>query len=727
MKKNFKKWRSNFFINERGAVSLYLIIITLLLFLFNAVLIDYARILIAERQTEEAAKIALRSTMSSYHQKLQDKGLFAFEGDQEKADNIFKDVFKKNLLDGEGDGFNYLGLESVDEEITTDLNLDRSLSNENILKYQILEEMKYKAPVEIAEALIKNFLKLSSQMEELSDYSSIADDLNDDAISREVFIENAKKEIERAKEKWNLIDGVMNTSGNSTYPDVENLSDIIKHKGDYTEYKDKKKDLEEEDDDYPSEEDDDDAENYLNSSRELINELLSDITVTVGHLQNARNLIKDAQDRNDNIKHTIENRPTSNNYDDAKEIGDHFGEGNDEGVGTDSGSLLEEYVMDDAFFEKMKEDLDFVIHKITTHSDDNYSIMRKINVYFLDKIVNDQVHLLSYDELSDTRDDYSQVKTLITLIEEKINEHEDYEETAEEIEEKEKEADESLGDNKDEFDEINELIDAAEIAYSDTQKLRAVGDSARDYGDAIQANNHEFPMEDREDTKNQAMSFMDILFSNIGAALLSGRDELYINEYILMRFQSHNFDIEGETANIYENNQVEYIIYGLETYGLNYLAALGEIFAVRLAINLIAGLKEPKSKLFGPLSWIISLSLALGWTVSDMNKITSGESVNIFPGVRRLKDFKMDYKDHLRLFLFAHPEGGKYSRMMAVLHEQTGKDLTKSSTYISANATASIRLWFLPQVANLLTKANIIEGRVEGNYYYIDKEVHFSY
>ncbi|SET62440.1 hypothetical protein SAMN05216389_11777 [Oceanobacillus limi] len=281
-----------------------------------------------------------------------------------------------------------------------------------------------------------------------------------------------------------------------------------------------------------------------------------------------------------------------------------------------------------------------------------------------------------------------------------------------------------MDESKDQLEEIEDAINNAAGAAGDNQKLAELGQKANDYGEAIEANNREFSMEDRDDTADEAMSFIDTLFKNLGNLLLTVRDEVYINEYILMRFNSHDFDKSGFEANKFENNQVEYIIYGKELHGMNYFAALSEIFAVRFAINLAAGFMQPEARGFGPLTWAYALSFAFSRTTIDLADITSGEPIELFPG----KTFPiMDYKDHLRLFLFAHPEGGKFDRLMAVIDSDTGEDLRERSTYVSAKSTSSINLWFLPQIIEMLNSTNVINGRVEGNTFFIEKEVNFSY
>ncbi|WP_157087686.1 hypothetical protein [Oceanobacillus damuensis] len=62
-----------------------------------------------------------------------------------------------------------------------------------------------------------------------------------------------------------------------------------------------------------------------------------------------------------------------------------------------------------------------------------------------------------------------------------------------------------------------------------------------------------------------------------------------------------------------------------------------------------------------------------------------------------------------------------------MLEHDTNADLTQASTYITADATASIELWFIPGIMDMLGKTGALSGRVEGKMYYIDKEINYSY
>jgi len=732
VKRIFKRIWHKFIINENGAVSIYLIIIALLLLLFNAVLIDYARIMIAERQTEEAAKTAIRSTMSSYNTSLQNKGLFGFEGDQGKAEAIFKEVFAKNLSTGEGDHFDFLNLTPVEGEISLDIHLERSLANKDILKYQILEEMKYKAPVEVGEAIIQGFLSVSEQVEQASDYAKISKQLNELAESREEMLDEVEKLLKESKEILENMRGrVEAESSRSSYPDVSVTYDIFQYHNKYNEDLDRIETLEgqlngdlDRDERKEIEDEIEDLENitsqFKQNSLNLLNDLIEETETIVPKLDEALELIIGAEGINDDMQHALDNHESGNDYDDAKSISEDLGEST---IAENTAGSLDDYIYPEEMFTNLKEAVEQAQRKISNSGVESNALLNKLKLFksYVESDFNTS-HRNVQGAVEDTKtyhnEGLSKIEEALSILADGRKEYKDNEDKIEEEEEK---ADEAMDDTKDQLDDIQDQITGG---ISDTELLAELGRLADQYGEAIAANNREFSMEDRDDTAEEALNFVDTLFKNLGDLLLSARDEVYINEYILMRFKSHDFSASGSAAYAFDNNQVEYIIYGLETYGANYFAALSEIFAVRFAINLAAGFMRPEARGFGPFIWAYALAYSFGQTADNMVDITNGKSISIWPGKRSPR---MNYKDHLRLFLFAHLEGGKFDRLMAVLDKETGKDLRESPTYVSASATSTVNLWFLPQVINILDSTNVINGRVEGNKFYIEKNVNYSY
>ncbi|MUK87036.1 hypothetical protein GMD78_01290 [Ornithinibacillus sp. L9] len=63
---------------------------------------------------------------------------------------------------------------------------------------------------------------------------------------------------------------------------------------------------------------------------------------------------------------------------------------------------------------------------------------------------------------------------------------------------------------------------------------------------------------------------------------------------------------------------------------------------------------------------------------------------------------------------------------MAILDDEIGQYLNESSTYISAQATFTVNLWFLPQIIDIIDNKNMINGRVEGNRFSLKKKLNFQ-
>lgn len=223
VKRGFHK----FVIDENGAVTIYAIIITLLLFVFNAVLIDFIRIMAAERDADQAAKAAIRSTMSSYNQDVKSYGLFGFEGGQEGANDIFQKVFEENLKQEEGDYFRFVDTAPVDGQVTTTVDDGKMLSNKNTIEYQILEDMKYKAPMEIGKSLIEGFLSVSDAVKEVSALTDIIADISKNAKKRDEKLEEVKNKLKAAAGNANDLETLIKGDANSSFPKVNNVKDIV--------------------------------------------------------------------------------------------------------------------------------------------------------------------------------------------------------------------------------------------------------------------------------------------------------------------------------------------------------------------------------------------------------------------------------------------------------------------------------------------------------------------
>ncbi|MCM2677127.1 TadE/TadG family type IV pilus assembly protein [Alkalicoccobacillus plakortidis] len=222
MKKWLRKAFHKFIISENGAVSIYAIMITLLLFIFNAVLIDYIRIMTAERKVDQAVKAAARSTMSSFDKSMMGSyGLFGFKGDE--AD-IFEKVVREHLDTGEGDYFRFADTRLVDDSASVSFNEDMMVASKDTFEYQILEDMKYKAPLEIGSAILEGFLSVSNEMEEASNFVDVAAEVQKLIDDREEALEKVREEVTKAQEKSKTLETNFEGSSSRLFPEANSLA-----------------------------------------------------------------------------------------------------------------------------------------------------------------------------------------------------------------------------------------------------------------------------------------------------------------------------------------------------------------------------------------------------------------------------------------------------------------------------------------------------------------------
>ncbi|SDZ18156.1 hypothetical protein SAMN05421736_10798 [Evansella caseinilytica] len=730
-----KKFFHTFVIKENGAVSLYAIIITLLLFIFNAVLIDYIRIMSAQRDTEQAAMAAARSTMAHFNQDLKSYGLFGLEGGEDKANDIFKQVFEQHLdLSTDGDYFRFTDTTPVDGEISVELHPHRMLGNTATIRYQILEDMKYIAPMEIGASVIESLLKVSEEMEAASTYAKASSKINKDLDNREDKLDKVLKLLEEAERLLDDLDDKIKGAGSSKFPHVGHISHFVQHLEEYQRIvKDKDADTEEMDDDEKEkwEKEQEDAEKFVENVEALFTSIDNSIDSANGKLEEALRLLEEAEELNATIKKKIDDvrSETADNYSDATNarkqlsLEDSGGTGDGSTI-NDANEALDELVIDQQFFDDLKGKIALASNKVDNGSRQGDDTMKVYMIAFgkmLDDIKTQPVPFARNNVTkmqSAHRDAKDYVKDAIDYFEKNRPEMK-----TDEVEEKEKEADEKAEETSKELDEIlDELEDAGESAEEYKELLGILNDYLAYIGEEP-VDLAELDTEDKEAMTDSAMGIVDRIFAKIGAVLLSARDEAYINEYILTRFKSHDFSKSGAEAYAIENNEVEFIMYGLPNSSLNFAAAMAEFTALRFAINFVEAFTVDWVRSMGKFMWIGAILYALDKTIENVGDIKKGERVQFF------KDLILDhsYKDYLRFFLFVHPEGNKLARVMARIHQNTDTNLMEQATYVEGTVTTSVQLWFLPGITNMLGQAGIINGRVENNRFYIDKEIIYSY
>jgi hypothetical protein len=660
-----------FFIrSEKGAVSVYLIIITTVIFFFNAVLIDFGRIMAAERQTDNAVKAGVRSVLSAYDIELQRYGLYAVGISEEDAKEMFNHVVHQNLSSDLSPNFFKLVDTRLKEE-TVDLQFKHQLSHHKIIEQQILEEMKYRAPVEV---LLEVVDKLSPIEQKMKKASEEVKESREEINKFEEFKKTMKKIDEDLKELIGL------------QSNIQRISNIV-HLYELNVENDQNEDRESQRD-----------ENRV-SYLKIIDEAVRDanrITVLEGALEeNMLEAIAMSKSLKEYTSHTTTvSGDTDCGIPNRKEHDLEFKE-------------LEK--VDLPSYVDVKKSLQVLRLDLQSNTVSSEKIVDQVNVI----IVNNNIY---FDQVfvQDNR-----VKKLVH----KIDEIENQVKLIEKCFKKQREAtDQELDAAMQGLEDTMQVKDdykALKKFYEKYKRSQSNGQFSNDIGN------------DATDLGEEAISLMDGIFGKVSGMMINVRDEAYINEYALTKFNHLTFQ-EGKTFDPVQleehqlkKQEIEYIIYGMHTPKVNIASALAEIFTLRLAIRTIEGFEKYKYLGVPKLIAIAAVTHGIIKANQDLIALKSGHEVVL---TKYTPKIKLNYLNYIRLFLLIHSDKtNKLTRIQSLIELNTNKNLAEKHSYIRASASTSIRLWFLPGIMKALHSVDVLDGEVVGNRYQIVKVAAMSY
>lgn len=159
----------------KGAISLFLVAIMLPMFVLSALMVDTARYSLASSLVSSAGDLAMNGALADYDEILEDVyGLFAMsqaDGDLEKnvkdyfkqtvvnygvvgeedagsyVEELLGEIYKQFLVE-DSEAANFLKMTVEDKNVSVKKVEGSSLANPKILEKQIVEFMKYRAPVD---------------------------------------------------------------------------------------------------------------------------------------------------------------------------------------------------------------------------------------------------------------------------------------------------------------------------------------------------------------------------------------------------------------------------------------------------------------------------------------------------------------------------------------------------------------------------------------------------
>jgi len=726
----FRRFRA-----QDGAVSVYLILVIVPIFLFVSLFIDYARMKASELESEQALRAGVRSVMSAYEPKLAQWGLFGLGVDGEQSLQIMNQVLGQQMSVSSTFAFRYTNLKP--DLSKTQLVPMYMLGNHQVFKRQVLEEMKYRAPLEFVLEIADKLKKPASiaLMKDGSTFSS-------EAQSIEKLIDKREETLDRA---WELVTDMHNRMiqlHGSYAGAINELRDLANRIGSETAASISERlsalaDYHGEDQTSENEDADSDADDERERLQQILDWIAQYGSLLVQTKLNVQLHYSELSGMQQQIDDEI-SKARAANSDLKKELArltskPSAGTGpNPNAPAADetslpAGSVFEHVkVYDDAYFSAFQSGAASVAALFAGFRSD----VETIELYVGS----------NYDQVSRSNDAYRnrsemfyQGQSVIEAERQKANENLNGQKKArrkeiENILELAKSALGNCGDNKALF----EKLQGSNAAGSEHIPLYPKYMNLNQSEPGEEGNGVEFGLEQGEKTTSKSMD----LLGQLAGMLESVRNELYIDEYALTKFNYRTFGLEkrpdgqpkkersltNPAGHLLANQEVEYLIYGFSSCTANLSSAYAEMFGIRFAIRTLEELTAPENELLNvgsPL--LVLLSAAAQGAVkayADMNALLQGDAVEISAKIMS-SAFTFTYKDYLRLFLVLHSNDTKLmSRMQALIELNTGVDLARSPTYMESSATVSTSLWFSSGFMKLLelggnAKCTVTSNRCE--------------
>ncbi len=672
-----------------GSITIFLAIIFMAFVFFTGTIVDVVRIALAEQRFENALEASARSILANYNKDLVGEfGIMGLdtEADKENLKNDLDRYLRVNLME------THKGIKLVNCTVDTGtLNIKGigSLANQDILKHQILEYMKYKAPILITENIITKLKEAKL----------------DKAVD---FAENAKEvrvKEKQIREKVNSLNSkINNVSKKIMEKATEELEEIYKELADIkslsdTLHEDKEGVL----------------EGYINTENKLkataeqnnfkaeasleLKDLVSEARQLSEKTEKIMKRIEADINAVKSIRNTIKQLETEKNSIEAKII-----QLNKELLGVkdlaapnivDLRQQLEKY-------HSEKEQIEAEISKHQTQIDNLMSSLRN-------EIITQGFGVLKLEEDSQTapehgKDQEAGLKERIELIKQKL--------LLKTISK----------DSLISLEEFNNTVREDKAELSDMYKTTGVLKK----------------LEEHEGEKNNdnIIAFLKQLVAAINLEAEEARNKLYMIEYIMDKFtfltsntvRNHYFT-KGEVEYILSGKDIPYDAVGNTELSV-IISTISKLWFMRFAIDFIdifvhSHIPHPLTRLI----WAL-VEGSIDASV-DMLRLLNGDSVNISPSISNIK---LRYSDHLRILLLMQSEKEtlrKVQQLMQVnIKSIISNDeaaiafkLASCNTTINVEAEAGVNLWFLP----MLNIDKLGYKQIRNGHYIMKKSIYIGY
>ncbi len=660
--------------NRKGGISVFLCIILTAMLLLTGVIVDVSRIVAAEKKIQSALNTAVRSALANYDASLiGDYGLFGLdtETDIAKLKEDFLSYLEMNISEND-ENFNFIKYKIVDDKSRTSLKAFGSLLSNDSFKNQVLQYMKYKAPLIISKNLID---KISS--------SGLTGKLK--------FSKNEKKVREKRKKLLTQID-----STNSKLEDIKGESEGA----------------------------DADALRHIKT---LLEDVKKQNTLTNQYLEDYEKE-KEKSEKSCGPDASEENQGINITHEESKQVQeqiDNFDKQADRNIQEIDAGIKEgiELEKKKKVLEKEKQEID---DKIKQTEEEQYGAGSGDEFKELQKKIdslNKQLESKN-EEIEGVNCELNEIAAKFKLTD---MEAVTFNKADKKEEEKDPNAKNSVEALKGEFAAYLKSLDEEWLIGSAEFKNAEAADDEI-YKDMELGDGDEEEREgESEDKNDDIMAYLENLFEVLGNIAESGMEKEYIVEYAMDKYTY----LTSQTLrdHYFDKGEIEYILWGNKNQTVNISLTMGSIWFLRFAIDTIDSFAT--SPVCEPISRLIT-SLIKGFTLScyDVIKLYKGQEVGICPS---MKAIKLSYSDHLRIFLLLKvaTNAGEVSvlnnmrQLIQVNLKQSTPNfqLKNYNTALHGKVETEINLWFLPFLQlDKLNLSNFKDGR-----YFITKEAYMEY
>lgn len=671
---------------------MYFMLVLSALILFQSVLLDFARLHVARLRTQQAADAALRSVYAGFDTKLQAYGLYGIDSAGDDAEQVFEEVLKRNLaspgiLSGRGSWVPVQLVEQEEHRLMHAVNL----ADEEVFRYQILEEMKVRAPIEYTMQVLDMWQR-SPALESVQQTKQLSSKMK----KIEGLLEQRNDKLEQV--------GVLVTSIASPQGLVYGWH--LSNEGVHAELAERVSSM--------SSQTIASVQLALQSAEEEVRTLQSELDQATDEakpqleeeLSSKEKAVKELEKTLDDLQQYVE---LVAEHDVRLAL-------QEEELKLAAGQARRWIEEAQSFNRKAAEQLGTLDPKWRTtvriHDDAEYDrwltgVGEWTARYAAYSLHFDPQALLTGRDFTARQARLEQMNAAIGETASRM--YSDYQGWLAQLRGQEQGLNRAKREqNARAKNRIAEsMLMAASCSITSEPTYTTLKARTERYGEVEREGKEKAALEDPEVAMGAAFRLME----GLEAALLGVRDKAYVNEYALTKFNYRT--LNGATVHeksdpmlhALPQQEAEYILYGWNSCYLNHSSAFTEMFLTRLAIRTAEHLVSPEKSLLSLGSpWLVFLwAVAEGAAsaLKDMQQLVSGASVRISDKLPM--QMTMTYKDHLRLFMLLHgQESAMLRRMQGLIDLNTGSDLRERAVLTEARLKVEFRPWVIPASAGWL-------------------------